>query len=71
MAHSVVRTTEEDSKAFNVKVELCQGSVLIPLLSVRDRTEKERERKREIEIGITNRCTCTLHYCFSDDTDAL
>ena len=31
---TVVRTTEGDSKAFNVKVELHQGSVLSPLLFV-------------------------------------
>ena len=33
-AQTVVRTTEGDSKAFNVKVELHQGSVLSPLLFV-------------------------------------
>ena len=31
---TVVRTTEGDSKAFNVKVGLHQGSVLSPLLFV-------------------------------------
>ena len=31
-AETVVRTTEGDSKAFNVKVGLHQGSVLSPLL---------------------------------------
>jgi len=31
---TVVRTTERDSKAFNVKVRLHQGSVLSPLLFV-------------------------------------
>jgi len=30
-AQTVVRTTEGDSKAFNVKVGLHQGSVLIPI----------------------------------------
>ena len=33
-AQAVVRTTEGDSKAFNVKVGLHQGSVLSPLLLV-------------------------------------
>ena len=33
-AQTVVRTTEGDSKAFNVKVGLHQGSVLSPLLFV-------------------------------------
>jgi len=33
-AQTVVRTTEGDSKAFNVKVELHQGSVLSLLLFV-------------------------------------
>ena len=33
-AQRVVRTTEGDSKAFNVKVGLHQGSVLSPLLFV-------------------------------------
>ena len=33
-AQTVVRTTEGDSKAFNVKVGLNQGSVLSPLLFV-------------------------------------
>ena len=33
-AQTVVRTTEGDSKAFNVKVGLHQESVLSPLLSV-------------------------------------
>ena len=33
-AQTVVRTTEGDSKAFNVKVGLHQGSVLSPLLYV-------------------------------------
>ena len=33
-AETVVRTTEGDSKAFNVKVGLDQGSVLSPLLFV-------------------------------------
>ena len=33
-AQTVVRTTERDSKAFNVKVGLHQGSVLSPLLFV-------------------------------------
>ena len=33
-AQTVVRTTEEDIKAFNVKVGLHQGSVLSPLLFV-------------------------------------
>jgi len=33
-AQTVVRTTEGDSKAFNVKVVLHQGSVLSPLLFV-------------------------------------
>ena len=33
-AQTVVRTTEGDSKAFNVKVGLHQGSVLSPLLVV-------------------------------------
>ena len=34
MYETVVRTTEGDSKAFNVKVRLHQGSVLSPLLFV-------------------------------------
>jgi len=33
-AHTVVRTTEGDSKTFNVKVGLHKGSVLSPLLFV-------------------------------------
>jgi len=33
-AQTVVRTTEGDSKAFNVKVGLQQGAVLSPLLFV-------------------------------------
>jgi len=33
-AKTAVRTTEGDSKAFNVKVGLHQGSVLSPLLFV-------------------------------------
>jgi len=33
-AQTVVRTTQEDSKAFNVKVGLHQGSVSSPLLFV-------------------------------------
>jgi len=33
-SQTVVRTTEGDSKAFNVKVGLHQGSVLSPLLLV-------------------------------------
>jgi len=33
-AQTVVRTTEGDSKAFNVKIGLHQGSVLSPLLFV-------------------------------------
>ena len=33
-AQTVVRTTEGESKAFNVKVGLHQGSVLSPLLFV-------------------------------------
>ena len=33
-AQTVVRTTEEDSKGFSVKVGLHQGSVLSPLLFV-------------------------------------
>jgi len=33
-AQTVVRTTEGDSKAFNVKVGLHQGSVLSPVLFV-------------------------------------
>jgi len=33
-AQTVVRTTEGDSKAFNVKVWLHQGSVLSPLMFV-------------------------------------
>ena len=33
-AQTVVRTTEGDNKAFDVKIGLCQGSVLSPLLFV-------------------------------------
>jgi len=33
-AQTVIRTTEGDSKAFNVKVGLHQGSVLSPILFV-------------------------------------
>jgi len=42
-AQTVVRTTEGDSKAFNMKVELHQGSVLSPLQFVIVREMISRE----------------------------
>ena len=45
-----VRTTEGDSKAFDVKVGLHQGSVLSPLLFA-------TVMKKETQLSLTNRAT--------------
>jgi len=56
-ARTVVRTTEGDSKAFNVKVGLHQGSVLSPLLFVivmvqaLKRQNARRERRLDLMIS--------------------
>ena len=56
-AQTVVRTTEGDSKAFNVKVGLHQGSVLSPLLFVivmvqaLKRQNARRERRLDLMIS--------------------
>ena len=56
-AQTVVRTTEGDSKAFNVKVGLHQGPVLSPLLFVivmvqaLKRQNARRERRLDLMIS--------------------
>ena len=56
-AQTVVRTTEGDSKAFNVKVGLHQGSALSPLLFV---TVMEMI-SRELRAGLS------LELLYADD----
>jgi len=51
-AEKVVRTTEGDSKAFNVKVGLHQGSVLSPLLFVIVMKMISRELRADLPLEL-------------------
>ena len=51
-AQTVVRTTEGNSKAFNVKVELHQGSVLTPLLFVIVMEMISRELRADLPLEL-------------------
>ena len=52
-AQTVVRTTEGDSKAFNVKVGLHQGSVLSPLIFCHSNGNDFRRTMRRFASRIT------------------
>ena len=56
-AQTAVRTTEGDSKAFNVKVGLHQGSVLSPILFVRVMEMISRELRAGLPLELLTQMT--------------